>query len=119
MKGSVLPRPHALLLLAVILVLGALYSQASAINSPVPSHQSALWVLANEGISRFDGDTGERVLVLPDTRQAQAFALDETEARVWVLQRRALQVWDFDGSLRSEFHLPPVGARARRARGGQ
>ncbi|MDA3835311.1 MAG: hypothetical protein PF495_18150, partial [Spirochaetales bacterium] len=77
----------------------SLTTQEDALSEPVPEHLSALWVLNHGGITRLDSDTGDVVLTLPNTRQARAFAVDESSAQVWVLLRRNLQAWSFGGEL--------------------
>ena len=96
---------HIFPLLLVLLLVGLLPLSANQSVEPRSLHQASLWVLENEGISRFDSDTGEQLLTLPNTRHAVAFALDDATAQIWVLQRRALQGWSFAGELRHEIEL--------------
>lgn len=102
-------RRFAVLISALLLILflaSCLPLEQESSSEPNPEHMSALWVMDHSGIVRLSIDTGEPVLILPDTHRARAFVVDESGAQIWVLLPSKLQAWNFDGELVHDIPLP-------------
>jgi len=93
-------------LLLILFLASCLPLERESSSEPNPEHMSALWSMGHGGIVRLSGDTGEPVLILPDTHRARAFAVDEAGENIWVLLPRKLQAWRFNGELVHDVPLP-------------
>ncbi len=93
-------------LLLIFFLASCLPLEEEESSGPNPEHLSSLWVMEHSGVARLSSDTGEPVLILPDTHKARAFAVDESSAQVWVLLPRNLQAWSFSGELAHDILLP-------------
>ncbi len=91
------------LLLSVLLTLGMKPQPAGA---PVPDLVNSIWIGTSEGIVKFSGKDGAKLLEIRGLGEVLALAIDEEDGRVWAFTDSTLYAYNRRGERLSATSIP-------------